>query len=166
MLLAHDASRHVASPAVKDEAGILLLYCCLLPSLRCCITSHSQLAASLVPCRLARVREISGQQGQQDSALQALLEGDFDPEDYDERMAAAFGDDYYGVSPGFYPANGLRTQCGLIVWLQNSACDDLHQRDQIKCAMNATSRCANITVVSLSASSEACEAGCLVFLGS
>ena len=53
------------------------------------------------------MREISGQQGQQDSALQALLEGDFDPEDYDERMAAAFGDDYYGVRPGLHPAYSL-----------------------------------------------------------
>ena len=60
-------------------------------------------------CRLARIREISGQRGQQDEALHALLEGDFDPEDYDERMAAAFGDDYYGVSHTAHSARQLCT---------------------------------------------------------
>lgn len=32
------------------------------------------------------------------SLLDELLEGDFDPEAYDKRMAAAFDDDYYQVS--------------------------------------------------------------------
>lgn len=53
---------------------------------------------NLLACRLARIREIAGHGGHQDAALHALLEGDFEPEDYDQRMAAAFGDDYYGVS--------------------------------------------------------------------
>lgn len=64
--------------------------------------THNPVAAemaskNLPACRLARIREISGQGGQQDAALHALLEGDFDPEDYDQRMTAAFGDDYYEV---------------------------------------------------------------------
>lgn len=29
-----------------------------------------------------------------------LLEGEFDPEEYDKRMAAAFGDGYYQVGGG------------------------------------------------------------------
>jgi hypothetical protein len=34
------------------------------------------------------------------SLLDELLEGDFDPEAYDRRMAAAFGDEYYEVCVG------------------------------------------------------------------
>ncbi len=30
--------------------------------------------------------------------LDELLEGEFDPEEYDRRMAAAFGEEYYAVS--------------------------------------------------------------------
>lgn len=48
-------------------------------------------------CRLQRIRDIAGPSGQDDAALDALMQGDFDPEQYDKQMAAAFGDVYYGV---------------------------------------------------------------------
>lgn len=48
-------------------------------------------------CRLQRIKEIAGPSGQDDAALDALMEGDFDPDQYDKQMAAAFGDDYYEV---------------------------------------------------------------------
>ncbi|KAA6422645.1 MAG: hypothetical protein FRX49_07505 [Trebouxia sp. A1-2] len=41
-------------------------------------------------------RDIAGPSGQDDAALDALMQGDFDPEQYDKQMAAAFGDVYYG----------------------------------------------------------------------
>ncbi|DBA96751.1 TPA: hypothetical protein ACH3X1_015590 [Trebouxia sp. C0004] len=46
--------------------------------------------------RLQRIRDIAGPSGQDDAALDALMQGDFDPEQYDKQMAAAFGDEYYG----------------------------------------------------------------------
>ncbi|KAL0032245.1 hypothetical protein WJX79_000491 [Trebouxia sp. C0005] len=46
--------------------------------------------------RLQRIRDIAGPSGQDDAALDALMQGDFDPEQYDKQMAAAFGDVYYG----------------------------------------------------------------------
>ncbi len=48
-------------------------------------------------CRLQRIKDIAGRSGQDDAALNALVEGDFDPDQYDKQMAAAFGDDYYEV---------------------------------------------------------------------
>ena len=48
-------------------------------------------------CRLQKIRDIAGASGQDDAALDALMRGDFDPEEYDKHMAAAFGDDYYQV---------------------------------------------------------------------
>lgn len=48
-------------------------------------------------CRLQRIKDIAGPSGQDDAALDALMQGDFDPEQYDKQMAAAFGDEYYGV---------------------------------------------------------------------
>lgn len=46
--------------------------------------------------RLQRIRDIAGPTGQDDAALDALMQGDFDPDQYDKQMAAAFGDEYYG----------------------------------------------------------------------
>jgi hypothetical protein len=40
---------------------------------------------------------VAGRAAPQEEALDALMEGDFDPEEYDKRMAAAFGDDYYAA---------------------------------------------------------------------
>lgn len=48
-------------------------------------------------CRLQRIKEIAGPSGQDDAALDALMTGDFDPDQYDKQMAAAFGDNYYEV---------------------------------------------------------------------
>lgn len=48
--------------------------------------------------RLQKIREVAGVSGQDGAALDALMRGDFDPEDYDKHMAAAFGDGYYQVS--------------------------------------------------------------------
>ena len=50
-----------------------------------------------IPSRLQRIKDIAGPSQQDDAALDALMTGDFDPDQYDKQMAAAFGDDYYGV---------------------------------------------------------------------
>jgi len=55
-------------------------------------------------CRLQRIRDIAGPSGQDDAALDALMQGDFDPDQYDKQMAAAFGDEYYGVCCSPYAA--------------------------------------------------------------
>lgn len=55
-------------------------------------------------CRLQRIKDIAGPSGQDDAALDALMKGDFDPEQYDKQMAAAFGDDYYEVLLGLQNA--------------------------------------------------------------
>ena len=41
---------------------------------------------------------MAGRAAPAQSVLDALVSGDFDPEEYDRQMAAAFGDDYYNVS--------------------------------------------------------------------
>ena len=51
----------------------------------------------LAACRLQRIKDIAGPSGQDDAALDALMNGDFDPDEYDKQMAAAFGQDYYEV---------------------------------------------------------------------
>ena len=40
---------------------------------------------------------MAGRAAPTQSVLDALVSGDFDPEEYDRQMAAAFGDDYYNV---------------------------------------------------------------------
>ena len=52
----------------------------------------------MMECRLHQLQGMAGTAAPDEEALNALIEGDFDPEEYDRRMAAAFGDDYYGVS--------------------------------------------------------------------
>lgn len=52
-------------------------------------------------CRLKHLQGMAGAAGPDEGALNALIEGDFDPEEYDKRMAAAFGDQYYKVSARF-----------------------------------------------------------------
>ena len=47
---------------------------------------------------MQRLQSMAGAAGPDSAALDALLEGDFDPAEYDKRMEAAFGDDYYDVS--------------------------------------------------------------------
>ena len=47
---------------------------------------------------MQRLQAMAGAAGPDSAALDALLEGDFDPVEYDKRMQAAFGDDYYDVS--------------------------------------------------------------------
>ena len=48
-------------------------------------------------CRLQKIKDIAGASGQDNAALDALMKGDFDPDEYDKHMEAAFGDDYYQV---------------------------------------------------------------------
>ena len=49
-------------------------------------------------CIMAECSQGASQSGRAVSmALDALMTGDFDPDQYDKQMAAAFGDDYYGV---------------------------------------------------------------------
>ncbi len=43
------------------------------------------------------MQQLAGKAAPGADVLNELLEGDFDPEEYDRRMAAAFGEDYYGV---------------------------------------------------------------------
>ena len=40
---------------------------------------------------------MAGQAAPRQDVLDALVGGDFDPEEYDRQMAAAFGEDYYGA---------------------------------------------------------------------
>lgn len=45
--------------------------------------------------RLQKIKDIAGASGQDNAAFDALMKGDFDPDEYDKHMEAAFGDDYY-----------------------------------------------------------------------
>jgi protein KRI1 len=45
--------------------------------------------------RLLAVQEVAGVAAPDATLVDALLEGDFDPDEYDRRMAAAFGEEYY-----------------------------------------------------------------------
>jgi protein KRI1 len=46
------------------------------------------------------VQQVAGSKAPADDLLDALLEGDWDPEEHDRRMAEAFGEDYYEVGWG------------------------------------------------------------------
>ena len=48
-------------------------------------------------CRLGEIQNVAGQAAPRQEVLDALVGGDFDPEEYDRQMAAAFGEDYYGA---------------------------------------------------------------------
>ena len=48
-------------------------------------------------CRLGEIQSVAGQAAPRQEVLDALVGGDFDPEEYDRQMAAAFGEDYYGA---------------------------------------------------------------------
>lgn len=53
-----------------------------------------------IELRLAAIQEVAGRPSQEDAAvdeelLDQLLQGDFDPAQYDQLMARAFGQDYY-----------------------------------------------------------------------
>ncbi len=71
-------------------------------------------AQSVTGCRLQRIKDIAGPSGQDDAALDALMKGDFDPEQYDKQMAAAFGDEYYGVRSSFLSTCPLQDQDSLL----------------------------------------------------
>mgnify|MGYP001024574357 CR=1 FL=1 len=43
---------------------------------------------------------MAGRSAPNQELLDRLMAGDFDPEEYDKHMAAAFGDDYYEVGRG------------------------------------------------------------------
>jgi len=45
---------------------------------------------------------VAGRAAPQQELLDRLVAGDFDPEEYDKQMAAAFGDDYYDAVGGPY----------------------------------------------------------------
>ncbi len=45
---------------------------------------------------------MAGRAAPQQELLDRLVAGDFDPEEYDKQMAAAFGDDYYDAVGGPY----------------------------------------------------------------
>lgn len=45
--------------------------------------------------KLLAVQQVAGVAAPDANLVDALLEGDFDPDEYDRRMAAAFGEDYY-----------------------------------------------------------------------
>lgn len=50
--------------------------------------------------RLDKLRNVAGVAAPAATSLDDVLEGDFDPEEWDKKMAAAFNDDYYDVSGG------------------------------------------------------------------
>ena len=66
-------------------------------------------------CRLQRIKDIAGPSGQDDAALDALMNGDFDPDQYDKQMAAAFGDDYYEVFFGLRGAISTLLRCLILL---------------------------------------------------
>lgn len=73
--------------------------CALLrPIIQHACTPASCLA--LPPHRLQEIQSVAGRAAPRGEVLDALMEGDFDPEEYDRRMAAAFGDEYYGAVRG------------------------------------------------------------------
>jgi hypothetical protein len=61
------------------------------------IHTHTPLLPAPVACRLTEIQSVAGQAGPGQEALDALVGGDFDPDEYDRQMAAAFGDDYYAA---------------------------------------------------------------------
>ena len=74
-----------------------------LPAELLCTVAHPPAPPHLLllaawPCRrLGEIRSVAGQAAPRQEVLDALAGGDFDPEEYDRQMAAAFGDDYYGA---------------------------------------------------------------------
>ena len=54
-------------------------------------------ARSISWCRLARIRVASGSEAAERLLKEILGKADFDLEEYDKAMAAAFDDEYYGV---------------------------------------------------------------------
>ncbi len=60
--------------------------------------SHTCMWRNAPPfCRLQEIQTVAGRAAPRPEVLDALVAGDFDPEEYDRQMAAAFGDDYYGA---------------------------------------------------------------------
>ncbi len=45
--------------------------------------------------RLQEVRNVAGRAAPNQELLDKLMEGDFDPDEYDKQMTAAFGEQYY-----------------------------------------------------------------------
>ncbi len=47
--------------------------------------------------RMDKLRQVAGAAAPTATSLDDMLEGDFDPDEWDKKMSAAFNDDYYGV---------------------------------------------------------------------
>ena len=62
---------------------------------------RGQASLSLLSCRLSRIREASGSEVAERLLKEIMGTADFDIEEYDRAMAAAFDDTYYevGASP-------------------------------------------------------------------
>lgn len=85
---------------MQHKAACIIAECTRGPSVWLCSQHGLSVEAAAdadLPSRLQRIKDIAGPSQQDDAALDALMTGDFDPDQYDKQMAAAFGDDYYGV---------------------------------------------------------------------
>lgn len=67
------------------------------PPPQACLAYHRQRVLPAYTCRLSKVQRVAGSGAPQQVLLDGLVSGDFDPEEYDRQMAAAFGDKYYEV---------------------------------------------------------------------
>lgn len=69
---------------------------------------------------------MAGSAAPDQALLDALVDGDWDPEEYDKKMAAAFGDDYYevrlvllGTAGVGSAALGGRELCFVPCWMES-----------------------------------------------
>ena len=68
-----------------------------LPTQPTCVPRQPPRLLALLCRRLGEIQSVAGQAAPRQEVLDALVGGDFDPEEYDRQMAAAFGEDYYGA---------------------------------------------------------------------
>ncbi len=72
------------------------------PSALCPLSAHlpsrpSPRLPTTPLARLSKVQEMAGSGAPAPDLVDAMLEGEFDPEEWDRRMEQAFGEDYYEV---------------------------------------------------------------------
>ena len=90
------AAYHSFSAALSPLRAALLPTSFLPPD-PACPPRHRLYLPRCPCCRLGEIQSVAGQAAPRQEVLDALVGGDFDPEEYDRQMAAAFGEDYYGA---------------------------------------------------------------------
>lgn len=70
---------------------------------------------------MAQIQEVAGKSASAEKLMDELMTGDFDPEEYDRRMAEAFGSGFYDVSClRDFLARNRKTRSTAIVSVGNS----------------------------------------------